>query len=188
MGEYGHSKYQPLSPSKHPNHISHRDRSWILARMYLVNQSSHLYICILKGSQKTTSMHVKEYNIEIQVQVKVLLLRKKFCLNWKIERTIMKKMLDKFIYGFSMQYIEATVPDCRWKLNVILLCKDNIVANFLQIVFAKPAKEKRKHPAFLQFKFAIIDFLKCSQTVWLKRSDPVGNQIIFHTEFWSFRT
>ena len=84
-----------------------------------------------------------------------------------------------------MQYIEATVPDCRWKLNVILLCKDNIVANFLQIVFAKPAKEKRKHPAFLQFKFAIIDFLKCSQTVWLKRSDPVGNQIIFHTEFWS---
>ena len=57
---------------------------------------------------KETSMHVKEYNIEIQVQVKVLLLRKKFCL-----RTIMKKMLDKFIYGFSMQYIEAMVPDCR---------------------------------------------------------------------------
>ena len=142
---------------------------------------------------KETSMHVKEYNIEIQVQVKVLLIRfpswKKFCLNWKIERAIMKKqMLDEFIYGFSMQYIEATVPDCRWKLNVILLCKDNIVANFLQIVFAKPAKEKRKHPAFLQFKFAIIDFLKCSQTVWLKRSDPVGNQIIFHTEFWSFKT
>ena len=111
---------------------------------------------------KETSMHVKEYNIEIQVQVKVLLIRipswKKFCLNWKIERTIMKKMLDKFIYGFSMQYIEATVPDCRWKLNVILLCKDNIVANFLQIVFAKPAKEKRKHPAFLQFKFATLIF------------------------------
>ena len=44
---------------------------------------------------KETSMHVKEYNIEIQVQVKVLLIRfpswKKFCLNWKIERAIMKK-------------------------------------------------------------------------------------------------
>ena len=59
---------------------------------------------------KETSMHVKEYNIEIQVQVKVFLPRKKFCLNWKIERAIMKKMLYKFIYGFSMQYIEATVP------------------------------------------------------------------------------
>ena len=64
---------------------------------------------------KETSMHVKEYNIEIQVQVKVLLIRfpswKKSCLNWKIERAIMKKqMLDEFISGFSMQYIEATVP------------------------------------------------------------------------------
>ena len=87
--------------------------------------------------------------------------------------------------GFPCNILRQRCLDCRWKLNVILLCKDNIVANFLQIVFAKPAKEKRKHPAFLQFKFAIIDFLKCSQTVWLKRSDPVGNQIIFHTEFWS---